>query len=531
MASSDSKAKSNSMADLGEAAGKNGPHARLRGRPLLLARLLWVAVAVVNLVSYVSGIPTAYAIAGDLDAQTVARLAELGLAPNFPATYLIFLDTATLALFGFVSLAIFKRRSDEPIAMVASSMLFFTAMLYTAPGYEAKAPLFMVAAGAALGETLQIAFLLMFPDGRFWPRWSWLLLPPLYAWRFLIWYFQYLPNLYALQRTGETYPFLPQDPRDLGLLLVFFLFGIWAQIHRYRHASSTMQRQQTKWLVWGVTTTVLIVGGYVVALNVLPVFQQVSQDGVLLRLVGRTVRQLALCVIPITLLYSILRHHLWDVDILINRTLVYVPLTSILAGIFAVTMTLTQRIFVSATGEGSEVAAVLTTLVITSVFTPIKGEIEDFVDRRFKEAPDPYRRLNEFDRQVRTVVDVMDVEHMLRRLLDEAIQAMRCGGGAVFLAQNGELRLVHASSGWEGPPELELQMNFGDECIGWLALGARRGGAAFRAEEQARLQQSVDKVAHAVVLLLAEQRTVQTQPCPPNLVLSWPPAAQAGADQ
>jgi len=146
---------------------------KLRGYPLLLARAMWVASVLINLVAYVSGIPTSYAIARDLSDTTLARLAELGLFPTFPATYLIILDTTTLAIFGFVALAIFKRRSDKPNAMVASAMLIFTAMLYTAPGYEARAPIFMVATGAAFGETLQIMFLLMFPDGRFWPRWSW----------------------------------------------------------------------------------------------------------------------------------------------------------------------------------------------------------------------------------------------------------------------------------------------------------------------------------------------------------------------
>jgi hypothetical protein len=531
MASTDLKANTASLAPAAASGVPPGvpdqPHARLRGRPLLFARILWVAVALINLVSYVSGIPTAYAIAADLDSGTVARLAELGLAPNFPATYLIFLDTATLAIFGFVAFSIFKRRSDEPIALVASAMLFFTAMLYTAPGYEARAPLFMVAAGAALGETLQVAFLLMFPDGRFWPRWSWLLLGPLFLWRGLVWFFDYLPNLYSLQRTGESYPYLPQNPLDLSLLLLVYLFGIAAQIHRYRHASSQVQRQQTKWLVWGVTTTVLIVGGYVLALNTLPIFQSATQDAVLVRLAGRTVRQLALCVIPITLLYSILRYHLWDVDILINRTLVYVPLTSILAGIFAVTMAVTQKIFVSATGQGSEVATIITTLVITSTFAPIKGEIEDFVDRRFKEAPDPYRKLNEFDRQVRAVVDVLDVGHLLRRLLDEAQQAVRSSGGAVLLARDGELRLVYATPGFEGPAVLEIQLTCGDDVVGWLALGGRRSGRAYTEPEQARLQQSADKVARAVALLLVERSTaaanVPTEPCPPTLTLSWPP--------
>ena len=175
---------------------------------------------VINLVSYVSGIPASYGIASTIDIGTAGRLTSLGLPPNFPATYLIILDTATLAIFGFVSLFIFKRRSDEPIAMVASSMLIFTAMLYTAPGYEARAPMFMVAAGAALGQTLQVAFLLMFPDGRFWPRWSWILLAPLLLWRFLMWYFVYLPHPLGVMRRGETYSDSPPNTVDLSLMML-----------------------------------------------------------------------------------------------------------------------------------------------------------------------------------------------------------------------------------------------------------------------------------------------------------------------
>ncbi len=132
--------------------------------------------------------------------------------------------------------------------------------------------------------------------------------------------------------------------------------------------------------------------------------------------------------------------------------------------------------------------------------------------------------LNEFDRQVRAVVDVLDVEHMLRRLLDETLQCVRCTGGAVLLAKDGELQLVHASTGWEGPTVLELQMNHDDTCIGWLVLGTRRNGIAYSEQECKRLQQSADKVAHAVVLLMAEDRVIRTQPCPPNISVSWPPA-------
>ena len=530
MASTNIKVDTNILQAVPAAKDGSHTHVTLSGRPLLVARLLWVASVLINLVSYVSGIPGAYGVASTLDSTTVARLTSLGLPPNFPATYLIFLDTATLVIFGFVAFIIFKRRSDEPIAMVASSMLIFTVMLYTAPGYEARAPLFMVAAGAALGQTLQVAFLLMFPDGRFWPRWSWVILAPLLLWRFLMWYLVYLPRPLGIMRVGETYPDSPPNFIDMSLMLLIYAFGIWAQVQRYRHYASGVQRQQMKWLVWGTTTTVLIVMGYSLALAMLPALQSNWHDAMLMRLISRTVRQMALCILPISLLYSILRYNLWDVDILINRTLVYVPLTSILAGLFAVTMAITQKVFVSATGQGSEIAAVITTLVITTTITPIKGEIEAFVDRRFKEAPDPYKHLNDFDRQVRGVVDILDVEHMLRRLLDETIQALRCSGGAVFLATEGELRLVNASSGWEGPAVLEFQMNDGDTCVGWLALGPRRSGTPYTDQERTRLQQSVDKVGHAVGLLMTGRRTVHTEPCPPNIAISWPPAPKQTAD-
>jgi hypothetical protein len=509
----------------------NQAQQRLRGRPLLLARAMWVASALINLVAYVSGIPTSYAIASNLGAGTVARLAELGLAANFPAVYLIALDTTTLVIFGFVALAIFKRRSDEPNAMVASAMLIFTAMLYTAPGYEARAPLFMVATGAALGETLQIAFLLMFPDGRFWPRWSWLLLGPILLWRVAIWYFLYLPKLASFGQVGEIYPYsLPPDPLDLVLLVLVFAFAIGAQVHRYRHTSSASQRQQTKWIVWGMSITVLIVGSYTVAVDMLPIFQRGSEDVVLMRLIGRTVRQLALCAIPITLLYSILRYKLWNVDILINRTLVYVPLTSVLAGIFAVTMTVTQKIFVSATGQGSEFATVITTLVLTTTITPIKNEIENFVDRLFKEAPDQFRHLTAFDQQVRTVVEVMDVEHLLRRLLNETLGAVDSCGGAVCLVKDGALHLVSISSGWEGLPVLQLPINHHDANVGWLLLGSRRDGESYSEDERRRLQQSLDKVGHALMLMLAERRTIRTRPLPAHLTNSWPPTVKASGD-
>jgi hypothetical protein len=193
-------------------------------------------------------------------------------------------------------------------------------------------------------------------------------------------------------------------------------------------------------------------------------------------------------------------------------------------------MSITQKIFVSATGEGSEFATVITTLVITSTFTPIKNEIENFVERRFKEAPDPFRHLTTFDQQVSAVVDVIDVEHLLRRLLNETLRAVDSCGGAVCLVKDGALHLVSISSGWEGLPVLQLPVNHQDTNIGWLLLGSRRNGEGYSEDERRRLQQSLDKVGHALLLMLAERRTIRTRPIPAHLTNAWQPTSAVHGD-
>jgi hypothetical protein len=474
---------------------------RLTGWRLDLARVVWVTVLLVNVAAYITGLPAAWDIARDLSPFAVEQLHSIGLSPWFPATYLLVLDTAMLLTFLTVAVIIFRRSSDEPAALIASSMLVFTAMLYTAAGYEARVPVFIIAGGAALAELSQITFLLTFPNGRFFPRRSWMLLPLLFVWRYAVWYLDYIPNLYSLERIGDSYPFLPQDPIDLVLFAACLLLAFSAQVVRYRRTSDPVQRQQMKWLVWGLAMVVIIVGGYAIALNTVPFLNPVGGNVVVVRLVGRTVRQAALTIVPITLLYSLLRYHMWGVDVLINRTLVYVPLTSLLAGLFAGALALTQRFFMATTGQRSDAAVVVTTLILYAAFTPIKNEMQGFVDRRFKEAPDPLRQLKDFDRQVQSVVEVIDADRICTRLLSEATSAFGALGGAVFLLERGETRVVATAGDWPQPVKAELSLAREGRVVGTLALGARRSGDEYSEDEWASLQTACNSVARAIELM------------------------------
>ena len=90
---------------------------------------------------------------------------------------------------------------------------------------------------------------------------------------------------------------------------------------------------------------------------------------------------LAYPLLPIAVGIAILRYRLYDIDIVIQRTLVYVPLTALLAGIYAASIGISQRLFIAVTGNSSDGAIVLSTLILATTFTPIKNAIQGRVDR------------------------------------------------------------------------------------------------------------------------------------------------------
>jgi hypothetical protein len=104
---------------------------------------------------------------------------------------------------------------------------------------------------------------------------------------------------------------------------------------------------------------------------------------------------LALALIPVAVVVAVLRHRLYEIDTLINRTLVYIPLVGIVAGLYAGMVALLQRLFTAVTGNTSDAAAVISALALAAVFTPIRNAIQSAVDRRFK--PDGAASASQWD--------------------------------------------------------------------------------------------------------------------------------------
>lgn len=191
----------------------------------------------------------------------------------------------------------------------------------------------------------------------------------------------------------------------------------------------------------------------------------------------------------------ILRHRLYDIDIIIRRTLVYVPLTALLAGVYAASTALLQKLFTTLTGERSDAGTVLTTLIVVAAFDPVKRGVESLVGRWFKAEPDPARTLKGFAEQVQAELGVLDPQRTSRRLLEEAVKAFGAKGGAVWLEDVAQP--THTAGRWDGRAILRASLETPRSKLGVLMLNERNRGS-YTAQDQAILQEYVAGVALAL---------------------------------
>ncbi|HEY8239613.1 MAG TPA: hypothetical protein VIF63_09275 [Candidatus Limnocylindrales bacterium] len=157
-----------------------------------------------------------------------------------------------------------------------------------------------------------------------------------------------------------------------------------AIIRRYRGATTT-ERLQLRWFAFGATLSLTATAIYLVFGVILAPEDHVIREGTYALFVA------ALASMPIAVFQAIATHRLYDIDRIIGRTLAYGALTAILAGLYSASIRLFNWLFVDLTGQQSEVALVLTTLILATSFTPIKAWLEKGAAKRFKldQAPAP----------------------------------------------------------------------------------------------------------------------------------------------
>jgi len=168
-------------------------------------------------------------------------------------------------------------------------------------------------------------------------------------------------------------------PVGLGIVVALGGLSVAGVVVRYRRGDAT-ERRQLRWFAWGAAVT--LVGGAALVVAALAT----ADPGSRLIDLGWVVFSIASISLPVAALIAILRDRLYDIDRLISRTFVFGFLTAILAGLYSALIRLFNAAFVDVTGESSEMALVLTTLILATTFTPIKKRLEDVADRRLRVA-------------------------------------------------------------------------------------------------------------------------------------------------
>ena len=197
---------------------------------------------------------------------------------------------------------------------------------------------------------------------------------------------------------------------------------IFAQIYRYFRVSTPIQRQQTKWVILGIIATLI----YFIALDILttlnPDFSQARSLGFLLA-EGSYV--FAFIIVPLAIAFSILRYRLWDIDILINRTLVYSTLTAILALIYFGCVVLLQHLVNGVTGQVGQTPLIIvaSTLTIYALFQPLRRRIQAIIDRRFyRRRYDAAKTVEAFSATLRNELDLNQLSEQLLKIVQETMQ-------------------------------------------------------------------------------------------------------------
>ncbi len=404
---------------------------------LQVARGTWIATVPLSLTVFVAAIPARYdqlRAATLHDRHWLASMQSSPLPPSLTAWLTSHLYApAVLVLEVFVMLVctatavlLFWRRHDERMAILASLALVGYGVLFLPPldALTAAHPGWALPVHSIQALGLESSLLLFYvsPNGHFVPRWTRLLA--------IIWTLWTVASVVAPSAPfdllhGRPHVATPQvfSPLWLIVCLAWYGTGLLAQFVRYRRVSTPQQRQQTKWVLIGWAAVIAFYTVLVLPRVTIAALSAPGSLDLLYRLIVVPSFEVILLLSPIPITMSVLRYRLWDVDVVINRALVYGLVTVALGMVYVVSVLTLEAVFQWATGQGSPLAIVLSTLASAWLFRPVQRRIQCGVDRRFyRRKYDAARLIEEFGHGVRDEVELDDLLDRLVAVVQDSIQ-------------------------------------------------------------------------------------------------------------
>lgn len=470
-----------------------------------IARISWIIVAIIALVILVASLPGYWA-------RWQGEISHISLSGNQPgfrffaiAGGIASLTSALLSI--GLAFVLYQRKFSEPIAILVSFFLLVYGIVLAGPleHLEIIIPgvrnLAFLLQGIFLATPLY-ALLMLFPNGKFVPEWTrWVVILSV-PW-----------NIGYILIAPFDYGSLTQAPLITAIVVIFLvlftLTGIFAQLYRFRKVSSPSERQQTKWVVFGLSIWllyILITSIPFMYLNNLPPDSIIPWWASLNELGW----WLSLTILPIILTIAITKSRLWNIDFVINRTLVYGALTFTTMAIYIIIVgTLGNLIDV---GNRSFIAFIATGLVAI-IFQPLRERLQNGVNRlMYGERDNPVSVLSKLGEELEHTGSPEDA---LSSIVRSVATNLKLPYAAIELGENHD---IAAAYGIPKDHLIRLPMQYQTSISGYLLIAQRSPGESFQPSELQLLEniaRQAGAAAHAAKLttdlLSSRQELVSTR--------------------
>src|SRR3989440_8644470 len=353
-------------------------------------------------------------------------LHDFGLSTIDYATFSGALTVASsLAWFG-VGVVIFWRtwgKSDDWFALLVALLLVLGSPSTTISALAGSPWVWQWSARLVifLGKILAALFLSLFPDGRFVPRWTGFLVV---VWIPLMGFLSFFSDLPFSAKIGSTLL------AGLIVLVIGLVVGfLGAQCYRYTYVSGPVERQQTKWVIFGVAVGFLVPIGFVLPILLFP--SLLAEAGSLYAgAVLVPVLSVFPLLLPLSIGIAILRYRLWDIDVLINRTLVYGMLTACVVALYVLVV---GSLGVLLQSQGTFMVSLVATGLVAVLFHPLRTRLQRAVNRlMYGERDDPHEVLLRLGSRLEST---LAPEAVLPALVETVAQALKLPYAAIALKQ------------------------------------------------------------------------------------------------
>jgi signal transduction histidine kinase len=428
------------------------------------ARVIWIILAILALGVLVSALP-------GYVARITSGLPGHGpqVEPSGATSVLQAINSAASLVSALISLSLagllFRRKFENPAVAAVSFYMLLYGVVMTGPleawsWYWLGDLALAVNIQAILMSAPTVTLMVLFPNGRFVPPWTRWLLVASTGWALLsiaLPIFPYQSNLMSLLILALAW---------MGLLVA----GILAQVIRYRRFSTPGERQQTKWVLFGFAAWI----GYL-ALSSFPYFYLNSLPAGSPSPWWASLSELgwwlSLNIVPVTLAIAITHSRLWNIDLVINRALVYGALTLTTIGLYILVVGGLGSLFQVG---NSGLIAFLTTGLVAVLFQPLRARLQRSVNRlMYGERDDPVAVLTRLGEQVEGTGSPEDA---LSSIVATVARALKLPYAAIELGRQGE---IAASYGIPRGEILRLPLSYQAEISGHLLVAPRSPGEGF----------------------------------------------------